>query len=340
MKTAIEKLDPVCFAYVMATATLSTALHVTDWVFFSGLFLVLAVLGYLSIFFLSICRFYLYPKQVTQEFLQVKTLFKWLTFSAGSNSLAVRLALADRLLESEILAVLGITSTIILVYAIFSVLFFHSHASIQVVSPFWLLMTIACHSSGIILSTLWNHGILLQPIWLLGAFGFWTFGVLFYGMLMTLNIYRMFFLSFKGEDLHPAYWTCMGAAAIAVFDGSQFIHLQQIPTFLEAVQPFMKGLIVLLWCWTSAWIPILVLMGVWKYFYFKLPFAYHPALWAVIFPLGMYTLATDVLSQHMQLNFIQVLVPIFLWITLLGWGLVAYKGRFIPWREGKDPTIL
>lgn len=340
MKTAIKKLDPVCFAYVMATGTLSTALHITGWTSLSLLFLFLAILGYLSISFLFICRVFFYPRQIMYDFVQVKTLFKCLTFSAGSNALAVRLALGDSLLGSKILAFLGVISTIILVYAIFSVLFFHEHTTIQAVSPFWLLMTIASHSSGIVLSTLWNHGILLQPAWLLGAFGFWTFGILCYIMLMTLNIYRMFFFPFEGKDLHPAYWTCMGAAAIAVFDGSQLIHLKHAPVFLETLQPFITGMVVLLWCWASAWIPILGLMGAWKYFYFKLPFLYHPALWAVIFPLGMYTLATDLLSKQMQLNFIQILVPVFLWITLLAWGLVAYIGRFIPWREGKDPSIL
>ncbi len=167
-------------------------------------------------------------------------------------------------------------------------------------------------------------------MFLLLAFCFWTFGVFMYLTFMTLNIFRMFFFSFKGRDLDPCYWTCMGAAAIAVVDGSQFVLVHNIPLFFNVIKPFIEGMILFLWGWGTTWIPILCLMELWKAAYFKIPFHYQPSLWAMVFPLGMYTAATDYLSLIIPFDILQKMVPIWLWITFFMWCLVTYMSRLNP----------
>ncbi|MFI5344357.1 MAG: hypothetical protein ACHQUC_09075 [Chlamydiales bacterium] len=54
----------------------------------------------------------------------------------------------------------------------------------------------------------------------------------------------------------------------------------------------------------TAWIPILCLMELWKIIYFKIPFHYQPSRWAMVFPFGMYTAATDFLSSSLHLNYL------------------------------------
>ena len=144
-----------------------------------------------------------------------------------------------------------------------------------------------------------------------------------YLTLMTLNIYRMLFFPFKGEDLDPCYWTCMGAAAIAVVDGCQFIMAHHPPLFFYAVKPFMEGMVLFLWGWGTAWIPILCLMEIWKYFYFKMPFRYQTSLWAMVFPMGMYAFANDLLSDSLHIAGLDVLAQVWLWIACALWCLVA-----------------
>ena len=169
---------------------------------------------------------------------------------------------------------------------LFCTLFFHIQVPIQTISPFWLLLAITCNSSGIVITTLWENELLTNNIFLLFSFCFWTFGVFIYLIFMTLNIFRMLFYPFNGRDMDPCYWTCMGAAAIAVVDGSLLVLIQNPPLFLNAITPFIEGMLVFLWGWGTAWIPILCLMELWKKAYFKIPFHYQPSLWAMVFPLG------------------------------------------------------
>ena len=115
----------------------------------------------------------------------------------------------------------------------------------------------------------------------------------------------MVFFPFNGEDMDPCYWTCMGAAAIAIVDGSLLILTPNPPLFLNAITPFIEGMLVFLWCWGTAWIPILFLMEIWKAAYFKVPFHYQPSRWAMVFPMGMYTAATDFLKPAVHLDIIQ-----------------------------------
>ncbi len=177
---------------------------------------------------------------------------------------------------------------------------------------------------------------LMNQIFLLLAFCFWTFGVFVYLIFMTLNLYRMLFFPFVGRDMDPCYWTCMGAAAIAVVDGSQFIFVHNPPLFFDAIKPFMEGMVLFLWGWGTAWIPILCLMELWKFAYFKVPFHYQPSRWAMAIPLGMYTDATFLLTTSVNLDVLKGMIPILLWITFLVWCVVAYMSRLNPFYDSKQ----
>jgi tellurite resistance protein TehA-like permease len=195
------------------------------------------------------------------------------------------------------------------------------------------LLAIACNYSGIILSSLWTKGILTHPLFLLIAFSFWTFGVFLYIIFMALNLYRMLFFPFEGLDMDPCYWTCMGAAAIAVVDGALFTLVPHAPAFAVTVRPFIAGMILFLWTWGTAWIPILVLMELWKFFFFKIPFSYQPSRWAMVFPMGMFTAATDLLSYSLHMPFLQGVVHVCLWMTFILWCITAYMSRFNPFQN-------
>lgn len=329
-QAALKNMSPANFGFVMATGVSSIIFHKTGWIKLSWFFLCIGFLGYLALVSLFLWRIFIYKKEVLNDFKDVQRMFKYLTFSAGSNAIAVSWALLGYNQVALILGIVGIISTILLTYTLFCTLFFHVQAPIQSVSPFWLLLAIACNYSGIVITTLWEREMFSSNLFLLLAFGFWTFGVFIYLIFMTLNIFRMLFFSFEGLDMDPCYWTCMGAAAIAVVDGSQFILVHNPPFFLNTVRPFIEGMILFLWTWGTAWIPILCLMELWKFAYFKVPFHYQPSLWAMVFPMGMYTAATDLLSSAIHLDVLQEMVQICLWITFLMWCLVAYMSRLNP----------
>jgi tellurite resistance protein TehA-like permease len=327
---ALKNLSPANFAFVMSSGSVSLILYKTGWLTLSWLILVIGLFGYLALVSLFTWRVFVIKREILKDFKDIQRMFKYLTFSAGSNGLSVSCYLFGYELIGLILGIAGIISTIFLTYTLFCALFFHIQASIQAISPFWLLLAIACNSSGIVITTFWGKGTISNSGFLLLAFGFWTFGVFIYLIFMTLNLYRMIFFTFDGVDMDPCYWTCMGAAAIAVVDGSLFISTRNPPLFLDNLRPFMEGVILFLWGWGTAWIPILCLMELWKWAYFKVPFRYQPSRWAMVFPFAMYTAATDVLNASIHVDALQIMVQILLWITFVFWCLVLYMSRLNP----------
>jgi tellurite resistance protein TehA-like permease len=334
-QASFKNLSPANFAFVMSSGVLSIIFHKAGWVDLSWLFLIIGSIGYGVLISLFISRLFVLRRQVLQDFKDVQKMFKYLTFSAGSNALAVSCCLSGYNSVGLILGVIGTLSTIVLTYTLFCTLFFHIQMPIQAISPFWLLLAIACNSSGIVITTLFDNGMIASEMLLLLAFCFWTFGVFIYLIFMTLNIFRMLFFPFEGQDMDPCYWTCMGAAAIAVVDGSQFILVQNPSLFVNAVKPFMEGMVLFLWGWGTAWIPILCLMELWKAAYFKVPFHYQPSLWGMVFPLGMYTMATDLLRFSIHVDILQGVAKVFLWITFFMWCLVAYMSKLNPFSNHK-----
>ncbi len=328
MHKPYEHIDPINFGYVMATGIISIAFYALKWPILSMIFLVLGSLGYVLLIGQFAIQFAKHKRKMTQEFSNIKELFKLMTFSAGTNSLAARFCFAGQDYIGGVLGIVGTVSTLFFIYSIFIRLFFQSKDTLQSISPIWLLLAISCHSVGIVITTLWEHKTITSELLLLIAFGFWTFGIIIYLMFMTLNIYRMLFLTFEGKDLNMAYWTWMGACAIAVFDGSKLVMTDPAPLFLQAVKPFVGGIVLLFWAWATAWIPILFSMLLCKYLYYKMPLRYEASLWALVFPLGMYTTSTFSLGWSHGLDFVQGIVPYFLWISVFTWVFsFALKAR-------------
>lgn len=329
----LRNLSPANFAFVMATAVVSLIFYKSGWSFLSWLFLAIGSIGYAVLLVLYIAKMIVLKKELFQEIKDIERMFKFLTFSAGSSSLGVTLSLSGYEIAGFIIGLVGIFSAIVLTYLLFCAFFFHIPASIQTISPFWLLLAITCNSSGMAITTLWEHGWLPSNQFLLFSFSFWTFGVFIYLIFMTLNLFRMLFVPFHGLDMDPCYWTCMGAAAIAVVDGSLLVLAHQPPLFLTAIMPFIQGMLVFLWAWGTAWIPILCLMEIWKRFYYKIPYQYQTSRWAMVFPFGMYTAALDFLSSSLHLPLLQAMVPFWLWLTFFSWILVGWTSRLNPFSK-------
>ena len=90
-----------------------------------------------------------------------------------------------------------------------------------------------------------------------------------------LLCYRMFFVELKPEDVNPQVWVVMGAAAISTNAGSTLVMSNGGLPFLLSLRPFIDGVTLAMWAWAMWWIPLLVLLGVWKHGVARRPFALH-----------------------------------------------------------------
>ncbi len=78
----------------MSTGIISIIFHKTGWIALSWLFLVMGLLGYVILVSLFLFRLVMLKTEALQDFKNIQKMFKYLTFSAGTNALAVSLCLA------------------------------------------------------------------------------------------------------------------------------------------------------------------------------------------------------------------------------------------------------
>jgi tellurite resistance protein TehA-like permease len=125
------------------------------------------------------------------------------------------------------------------------------------------------------------------------------------------------------EALGPPYWILMGATAITVFAGARILELPATLAVTRATRGFVEGFSFALWAFGTWWIPLLIVLGLWRHVRHHWPLSYEPALWSFVFPLGMYSVATLAYGKAAPLAFMPPLAHVMLWVAVAAWALVA-----------------
>ncbi|MFO1509692.1 MAG: tellurite resistance/C4-dicarboxylate transporter family protein [Steroidobacteraceae bacterium] len=157
------------------------------------------------------------------------------------------------------------------------------------------------------------------------ALSMWLWGGMLYIWMMSLIFYRYTFFPFQPGDLSPPYWINMGAMAISTLAGSLLIVNAPDAPFLESLRPFIKGFTIFYWATGTWWIPMLLVLGVWRHIYRRFPLQYDPLYWGAVFPLGMYAASTHELIVALDLGFLVPLPKIVFAVALAAW-LTAFVG--------------
>src|SRR5581483_270056 len=205
----------------------------------------------------------------------------------------------------------------VLIYFSFGVLTFLNTAhGANVVHGSWLIAIVGTESLVIL-------GTAVAPS--LGSFGatvfvlihmLWGVGLGLYGIFIVLFAHRIFFFDIEPDHITPLLWVVMGAAAISTNAGSTLILTESGIPFLQSMRPFIDGVTLIMWAWATWWIPLLLLFGIWKHGICRVPLTYTPMLWSLVFPLGMYALASQRLSLAADFSPLQSVSHAMVWIAL------------------------
>lgn len=335
----IHQLYPGYFALVMATGIISNAaLHLGHRAL-SDFLLAVNLVAFPLLVLASAMRAARFPRAVCADLTNPRLVFSFFTIVAAADVFGLQLALRGYTEPAIALWLFALVVWTLLSYLSFSVLtFVNTESGADLVHGGWLIAIVGTESLVLLGAALAQHFGAYAPLVFVTIHALWGIGIVFYGIFITLFSYRLFFLRVQPADITPLFWVVMGAAAIATNAGSTLILTDADMPFLLALRPFLDGTTLILWAWSTWWIPLLVIFGVWKHVIRKEPIAYHAMYWSVVFPLGMYTLATYRLSLAADFPLLQWVPRIMIWVALGAWILTMMGALAAFWRVLHSPA--
>lgn len=323
-RDAIAGLYPGYFAFVMATGIISNALFLDQQRLLSEFLFALNVGAYCLLWILTGLRSLIARRALWADMTSPKLVFAFFTTVAATDVLGVGVNLRG---WSDVATAMWTFALILwlgLIYFSFGVLTFLNTAhGANVVHGGWLIAIVGAESLVILGAAIApNLGAYQQSVLVL-VHMLWGVGLALYGIFVTLFAYRIFFFDLEPDDVSPLIWVVMGAAAISTNAGSVLILTDTGIAFLESMRPFIDGVTLIMWAWATWWIPLLMLFGFWKHGVRRTPIAYTPMLWSLVFPLGMYALASLRLSLAADFAPLRLISGAMVWVALGAWALTA-----------------
>jgi len=322
---AVRDLHPGYFAYVMATGIISTAAFLLGPSWLSLALLAAASAGLVVLGAALVTRLLYFRPSVAADIRAPDRVFGFFTITAGLDVLGARLALAGHPVATAILAGVAAAVWLVLTYGVPASLFIAraGESVLGGVNGSWLLWIVATQSLSISAATLvpaWpSQTALLAPV----AAGLWSVGVLIYLMVVALILLRWLTIPMTPATLGPPYWILMGATAISVLAGARYLTLPADIPVVRATANFTEGFTFALWAFGTWWIPLLLILGSWRHIRRQWPLTYEPTLWSMVFPLGMYSVATLTFGKVAHLAFMEPLARFMFWVAVAAWALVA-----------------
>jgi tellurite resistance protein TehA-like permease len=324
----IQGLFPGYFAVVMATGIVSIGSQLLGLPFIAAPLLFLNVGIYALLSLLLVLRIALYPQHVFRDLCDHNRGPGFFTVVAGTCVLGTQaLVVAQASSVARVLWFLGIGLWCAVMYSFFTAVVVRKEKPpLETgINGAWLIATVATQAVSVLGSLLAKTMAQPGPV-LFFTLCMYLLGAMFYMTIITLIFYRFTFLPMSMEGLTPPYWINMGAVAITTLAGSTLLLSSQASPLLQMLRPFITGFTLFFWVTATWWIPLLVILWVWRHAICKFPFRYDPTYWGMVFPLGMYTTSTTRLSQATGLSYLLVVPRYFIYIALGAWVLVLLGG--------------
>jgi tellurite resistance protein TehA-like permease len=333
VRAGVATLYPGYFALVMATGIISNALFLENYRSLSELMFVVNVVAYPLLWVLTALRVLWAREAIWADLTSPKLVFAFFTTVAATDVLGVGMSLRGWEQAATAMWMFALVLWITLIYLSFGVLTFLNTAhGANVVHGGWLIAIVGTESLVILGAAIApNLGAHQQSVLVL-IHMFWGIGLALYGIFVTLFAYRIFFFAVEPDDITPLLWVVMGAAAISTNAGSVLILTDTGIAFLDSMRPFIDGVTLIMWAWATWWIPLLVLFGFWKHGVRRAPIEYTPMLWSLVFPLGMYALASLRLSLAADFAPLRAISGAMVWVALAAWALTAAGFVLSLWR--------
>lgn len=329
-RNPVPGLFPGYFALVMATGIISVAAFLLEMTPIAYFLFWLNTVFYAVLLILFLLRVVFYFSYIIKDLTDHQNSPGFFTLVAGSCILGTQVfVLFGNVFIAEILLVFGAISWAIIIYSFFTVITVKEYKPRieKGINGTWLVTIVATQSvailSAFVAPTLQGGGETL----LFFALCMYFVGCILYIIINSLIFYRFSFFIFQPNELAAPYWINVGATAITTLAGCTLMLNGKDWFFLQDILPFVKGFTLFFWSAGSWWIPLFLILGIWRHLVKKIPLpftsgGYHPSYWSMVFPLGMYAASTFRLSEALGLPFLKSIPEYFIYIAFAGWIMV------------------
>lgn len=322
----LRDLDPACFALVMATGIVSRAMRLDGADVLSAALLVVGVAAFVVLTVAYAWRFAAYRGQCAADARDPRRAFGYFTFGAAAAVLSASLAADGYVLPAAVLLfVLGAAGWLLPSYAL-PMLLGGPPAAARTVAPTlagatgtWFVWAVGVQSVAVA-ATAFRPPVPAAIAAL--AICCWMVGVVLYLVIAVLVTVARFESPLRPTDPTASYWVFMGATAISVLAAAQLLRLRP-DALLSAVRPVLSGVSVMLWAFGTWLIPLLIALAVWRHLLRRVPLGYHPGLWSMVFPVGMYGVASRELGAVLRQSWLVTLGRYEAWAGLAVWAALA-----------------
>lgn len=327
LHSASANLYPGYFALVMATGIVSLATWLLEIPLAPWLLLGVNLVVYAVLWLLTIIRLIWRRHLLLADLMDHARGPGFFTLVAATNVLGTQLLVQIDLVAVALgLWLFGLLLWALLTYTSFTVMIVRDAkpAPEEALSGGWLLVAVATQSVAV-LGTLLAPRIGATEEVLLLALCLYLLGGVQYLLIIGLIFDRLLFVAVTPEALNPTYWINMGALAISTLAGARLVAAADSSELLGRLAPFLVGLTLLFWSVATWWIPLLLLLGVWRHVLKRFPLVYSPEYWGLVFPLGMYATCTFNLATVTNLTVLLFIPRVVAYVALLAWTL-AFAG--------------
>jgi tellurite resistance protein TehA-like permease len=331
----IGALNPAYFALVMATGVVSIILHSSGWPQASNVLLGVSVAALVVLLAMAGWSLVQHRATLTAIAGDPRRAFAFFTFVAAWNVLSIRLSMQGLGLWAFVFLMIGGAAWLVLTYAIPIALIIRRDK--EPVRPgangTWFTWVVGIQTVVVASASLpAPMSLRLAPL----AVICWSLGVVLYMVITAVVLTVLLHFPLQPTEFTPPYWVLMGGTAISVVAGLQTLRLRP-DTLVAASSPVIAGTSVVLWGFGTWLIPLLLLLGGWKHLVRRIRPSYEPALWSMIFVIGMYGLASHGLGALLRLPWMIGLGVVFEWITIVLW-VVTFVAMLWSLARGSRPA--